>query len=431
MDLPCEGCGAPASSESISDGTGRRRALCAKCGERVKAPNGLQGSPRLAAAPRNGAGATWRPRAGAALAALAAREERLVTEARESREAREAGEAKGAQSPAPAQSAGLPTALSSSAGVPPPTPIAPRAAPAAHQEGAARGDGRWRAVALGAAFVAVAAIAGLVGMSMGRGGGAPPPVLAQPAQGTPPGAPPQIESKAEPKVESRAEPQMAQSEPTPTAEVPRAPEEPQEQIAKRPKRAEALLPRRAKPEPKPKQEQKEVGAGGARAGAEPESGSEKGQEKGIEASIRAAAAGGGAGGAEVDAQFDKLIGARGGAARAAEGAEAAKQVYVPPAVAEKRSAPPGEKEIMAVVVGQKGAVKGCVAAQRERTPELSGSVVMRWTIRPDGGTGAIQGREGASEHEELAGCLAKLIKGWRFPPYEGDPMPPIDFPFKF
>lgn len=87
-------------------------------------------------------------------------------------------------------------------------------------------------------------------------------------------------------------------------------------------------------------------------------------------------------------------------------------------------------DIAGVVVGHKAALKNCATSYKAKSGQDSGTVVMRWTIRPDGSTTGVRPVKGA-EHKELADCIGGLVRGWKFPAYSGPQMAPIDFPFQF
>lgn len=90
----------------------------------------------------------------------------------------------------------------------------------------------------------------------------------------------------------------------------------------------------------------------------------------------------------------------------------------------------GRDEVKHVVVGQRDAILRCVNKQRARQPRLTGTLVMRWTVLPNGRTTAIEPRTAALRDTYLASCLQGLIQSWSFPSHkvQGEP---IDFNFTF
>lgn len=90
----------------------------------------------------------------------------------------------------------------------------------------------------------------------------------------------------------------------------------------------------------------------------------------------------------------------------------------------------GRDDVKRVVVGQKETILRCVNKQRARQPRLTGTLVMRWTVLPNGRTTGIEPRTTALKDTYLASCLQGLIQSWTFPSHkvQGEP---IDFNFTF
>lgn len=131
-----------------------------------------------------------------------------------------------------------------------------------------------------------------------------------------------------------------------------------------------------------------------------------------------------------DDEFQKEFG--GGGERAASKSEK-KSVYVPPAPGSASADLPdslGQSDVMSVVVQNKPSILGCVAEQRKRDSNLSGRMVMRWQIHPNGKTSNVSVQTDEFKGTPLAGCIAGLIKTWTFPRHkiQGEP---INFPFTF
>ena len=109
-----------------------------------------------------------------------------------------------------------------------------------------------------------------------------------------------------------------------------------------------------------------------------------------------------------------------------------KSVYVPPAPGSAPDIPEslGQSDIMQIVVSNKSSILGCVADQKKRDPSLSGRIVMRWSIQPNGRTSNISCQSDEFKGSPVASCIGGLIKGWTFPRHrvQGDP---INFPFTF
>ncbi|MBF5042499.1 adventurous gliding motility protein GltJ [Aggregicoccus sp. 17bor-14] len=103
--------------------------------------------------------------------------------------------------------------------------------------------------------------------------------------------------------------------------------------------------------------------------------------------------------------------------------------YVPPApgsgdVLERL----GQSDIVAVVLASKPALGKCREEHLKRHPDLTGRMVMRWTIQTNGRTSGVAVQSDEFKGSYAATCFSGLIKSWTFPKHrvQGDP---IDFPF--
>ncbi|WP_224368444.1 adventurous gliding motility protein GltJ [Hyalangium versicolor] len=107
-------------------------------------------------------------------------------------------------------------------------------------------------------------------------------------------------------------------------------------------------------------------------------------------------------------------------------------VYIPPEPGSGSNVQDklGQSDIMAVVVANKPAIMKCVGEQRKRDPDISGKLVMHWTIQTSGKTSGVSVVSDEFKKTYMASCITGLIKGWTFPKHkkQGDP---IDFPFTF
>jgi predicted Zn finger-like uncharacterized protein len=139
-------------------------------------------------------------------------------------------------------------------------------------------------------------------------------------------------------------------------------------------------------------------------------------------------------GNKVDDDFESLFGGPDKGSAEAPAPKKGKTVYVPPAVGAGSSDKPREvaqSDIMATVVSNKPAIKRCVDEQKSRDPGASGTLVMRWNIKPNGSVGNVQTVSPEFQKTPISNCMTATIKGWRFPEYAGPQMAPIEFPFKF
>lgn len=138
------------------------------------------------------------------------------------------------------------------------------------------------------------------------------------------------------------------------------------------------------------------------------------------------------GGGSGDA-FDAIFGGGGGDSQPSAKRESPrhKSVYVPPA--------PGsadlpdelsQGDIMQVVLAHKPAIAKCVQQQKANDPNLSGRMVVRWTILTSGRTSGVAVRTSEFRSTKLASCISGLIRTMRFPRHKQQGAP-IDFPFTF
>ena len=107
------------------------------------------------------------------------------------------------------------------------------------------------------------------------------------------------------------------------------------------------------------------------------------------------------------------------------------KVYTPPeptssSIPERLS----QSDIMAVIIAHKPGIIRCVNEQKKREPNMTGRLVMRFLVRPDGSPQGVQVKSSEFSKTFMANCITQEIKSWTFPRHkrQGDP---IDFPFIF
>jgi hypothetical protein len=107
------------------------------------------------------------------------------------------------------------------------------------------------------------------------------------------------------------------------------------------------------------------------------------------------------------------------------------KVYTPPqpspqSIPERLS----QSDIMAVVIAHKPNIVRCVNAQKKSDPNLTGRLVMRFEIRPNGSTQNVRSRSPEFGKTVMARCITQELQSWTFPRHkiQGDF---IDFPFIF
>jgi predicted Zn finger-like uncharacterized protein len=133
-------------------------------------------------------------------------------------------------------------------------------------------------------------------------------------------------------------------------------------------------------------------------------------------------------------EFDKVFGGGGGDEKPGDAApkkERKPTVYVPPApggadIPETL----GQSDIMQVVLQNRPAIKKCVDDQKAKDAELSGTLVMRLTVKTSGRADTVVCETDEFKTSPLAGCMISLIKSWSWPKHkvQGDP---VKIPIKF
>jgi hypothetical protein len=77
-----------------------------------------------------------------------------------------------------------------------------------------------------------------------------------------------------------------------------------------------------------------------------------------------------------------------------------------------------------------GAIKACYERALKRNPNLSGKILIRWTITPAGTVTGIDVDQDTLGDSEVANCIKSLIRGWRFPAPAGGSVE-VSYPFLF
>ncbi len=109
----------------------------------------------------------------------------------------------------------------------------------------------------------------------------------------------------------------------------------------------------------------------------------------------------------------------------------APSVWVPPApTAQELPEALSRDDVLAVLLAHKDELVECVREQQARTPELHGTLMVRWNIRPAGATSGITVESSELEDTALARCARRRIGGWTFPAHRQQ-MGPVRVPFTF
>jgi hypothetical protein len=77
-----------------------------------------------------------------------------------------------------------------------------------------------------------------------------------------------------------------------------------------------------------------------------------------------------------------------------------------------------------------GAIKACYERALKRNPNLSGKVVIHWTITQAGTVSGVDVEQDTLGDAEVASCIKSLVARWRFPAPSGGSVD-VSFPFVF
>ena len=77
-----------------------------------------------------------------------------------------------------------------------------------------------------------------------------------------------------------------------------------------------------------------------------------------------------------------------------------------------------------------GAIKACYERALKRNPNLSGKVVIHWTITQAGTVSGVDVEQDTLGDAEVASCIKALVARWRFPAPAGGSVD-VSFPFVF
>lgn len=132
-----------------------------------------------------------------------------------------------------------------------------------------------------------------------------------------------------------------------------------------------------------------------------------------------------------DDPFEDIFGPPKSTPKRAEPKQEKAAVYVPPAPGSVDIPETlGQSDIMQVVLANKSSIVKCVQQQKAADPDLSGKLVMRWTVQTSGRVTGVSCQSPEFKDTQMASCVAGLIKSWNFPRHrkQGDA---INFPFTF
>ena len=88
------------------------------------------------------------------------------------------------------------------------------------------------------------------------------------------------------------------------------------------------------------------------------------------------------------------------------------------------------KEASAIVMRGAPALQQCYERALKRNPNLSGKVVIHWTITQAGTVSGVDVEQDTLGDAEVASCIKSLVARWRFPAPSGGSVE-VSFPFVF
>ena len=75
-------------------------------------------------------------------------------------------------------------------------------------------------------------------------------------------------------------------------------------------------------------------------------------------------------------------------------------------------------------------VQSCYERELVKRPELAGKLVFDWTIAQNGSITSARLASSTMGSAEVATCILRLMRGWRFPPHQDQPLK-VRYPFIF
>ncbi len=104
----------------------------------------------------------------------------------------------------------------------------------------------------------------------------------------------------------------------------------------------------------------------------------------------------------------------------------------PPDIGENPFLPSGlsQSQIKTVIERNLTRIRFCYDSQLRRNPNLSGKVVVSFTINGNGRVSTVKLKTRKFRGSYLDSCVSEAIRGWSFPKFSGDPIS-VDYPFIF
>jgi hypothetical protein len=208
-------------------------------------------------------------------------------------------------------------------------------------------------------------------------------------------------------VPARAAPAAADRAPAPVAAAPEpARAEPPPRIA----RADPPRPRRDPPPPLPRREPEHVAAAAPPPAApEPAPARKKKGDSVLDFDSN-------------DSALDEALGG---------GSSGSRSVYVPPAPGGNAAAQRvSDSQVNETILGNVSGLQGCVQQQKQRDPDATGVLKMRWSIAPDGSVQGVKCLTPEHASSPLSQCLTGVLRGMKFP-RSASGRQDVTFPIKF
>lgn len=89
----------------------------------------------------------------------------------------------------------------------------------------------------------------------------------------------------------------------------------------------------------------------------------------------------------------------------------------------------GREDIRQVMLDHGREIDECYVVRKRALPYLRGKIVVDWAVLPSGEVARVKVVEGLDPI--LDGCIAALVKTWKFPPTSNGKVQKIRYPFTF
>ena len=91
-----------------------------------------------------------------------------------------------------------------------------------------------------------------------------------------------------------------------------------------------------------------------------------------------------------------------------------------------------DREIIARVIREhRREIRSCYESELQQNPDLSGRVIVRFTISPDGSVASASIEESDIGSSAVEDCVTRRVQRWRFPEPRGGGVVRVSYPFVF